>query len=240
MFLFMIILYIGLKALLSLEVPYAAFEKDTFPAAQKKQQWFGAEVFLIFWVYMRFPFKFGWWPFLCIVWYTITCMKPFNCLSFFGPNISHFYGLRQQQITGQQPPGSNRRSTILTDLLCDIYYFGCFLHFIYGFLFDVWVRLILSCSHILIPLLCWLYLITSQWLSISICLGLNPAWIVLLSCLVSTHVYAQPVRLIWVAPFSFVFCAFSSWLPSTWWFERLQKIVVCLSASHLFLSDKQC
>lgn len=38
MILFMIILYVGLKALLSLEVPYAAFEKDTFPAAQKKQQ----------------------------------------------------------------------------------------------------------------------------------------------------------------------------------------------------------
>ena len=57
MFLFMIILYVGLKALLSLEVPYAAFEKDTFPAAQKKQQWFGAKVFFDFWVYMRFPFN---------------------------------------------------------------------------------------------------------------------------------------------------------------------------------------
>ncbi|KAL1994593.1 hypothetical protein VTN49DRAFT_2063 [Thermomyces lanuginosus] len=32
------ILYVGLSALLSLEVPYAAYEKDTSPGAQKKQQ----------------------------------------------------------------------------------------------------------------------------------------------------------------------------------------------------------
>jgi hypothetical protein len=32
------ILYVGISGLLSLEVPYAAFEKDTSPASQKKQQ----------------------------------------------------------------------------------------------------------------------------------------------------------------------------------------------------------
>lgn len=38
LFLFFAILFVGLKALLSLEVPYAAFEKDTFSTVQKKQQ----------------------------------------------------------------------------------------------------------------------------------------------------------------------------------------------------------
>lgn len=37
-FLCFIILFVGVKALLSLEVPYAAFEKDTFSSVQKKQQ----------------------------------------------------------------------------------------------------------------------------------------------------------------------------------------------------------
>ena len=37
-FLFLAILYIGLSALLSLQVPYAAFEKDTSASVQKKQQ----------------------------------------------------------------------------------------------------------------------------------------------------------------------------------------------------------
>lgn len=37
-FLCIIILYIGVNALSSLEVPYAAFERDTSAAAQKKQQ----------------------------------------------------------------------------------------------------------------------------------------------------------------------------------------------------------
>lgn len=37
-FLCFAILFVGLKALLSLEVPYAAFEKDTFSTVQKKQQ----------------------------------------------------------------------------------------------------------------------------------------------------------------------------------------------------------
>ncbi|OJJ66706.1 hypothetical protein ASPBRDRAFT_48655 [Aspergillus brasiliensis CBS 101740] len=35
---FLLILYVGLSALMSLEVPYAAFEKDTSTAVQKKQQ----------------------------------------------------------------------------------------------------------------------------------------------------------------------------------------------------------
>lgn len=35
---FLMIFYVGLSALLSLEVPYAAFEKDTSAAVQKKQQ----------------------------------------------------------------------------------------------------------------------------------------------------------------------------------------------------------
>jgi hypothetical protein len=35
---FLGILYVGMSALLSLEVPYAAFEKDTAPSSQKKQQ----------------------------------------------------------------------------------------------------------------------------------------------------------------------------------------------------------
>lgn len=35
---FLMIFYVGLAALLSLEVPYAAFEKDTSAAVQKKQQ----------------------------------------------------------------------------------------------------------------------------------------------------------------------------------------------------------
>ena len=35
---FLIIMYIGLAALSSLEVPYAAFEKDTSTSVQKKQQ----------------------------------------------------------------------------------------------------------------------------------------------------------------------------------------------------------
>jgi hypothetical protein len=34
----LIILYVGFSALASLEVPYAAFEKDTAPNSQKKQQ----------------------------------------------------------------------------------------------------------------------------------------------------------------------------------------------------------
>lgn len=37
-FLFLSILYIGVNALSSLQVPYAAFEKDTSAAVQKKQQ----------------------------------------------------------------------------------------------------------------------------------------------------------------------------------------------------------
>lgn len=37
-FLCIMILYIGISALSSLEVPYAAFEKDTSAAVQKKQQ----------------------------------------------------------------------------------------------------------------------------------------------------------------------------------------------------------
>ncbi|PKY01265.1 BIG1-domain-containing protein [Aspergillus campestris IBT 28561] len=37
-FLFLAILYVGLSALLSLQVPYAAFEKDTSATVQKKQQ----------------------------------------------------------------------------------------------------------------------------------------------------------------------------------------------------------
>lgn len=37
-FFFFSILYIGISALSSLQVPYAAFEKDTSAAVQKKQQ----------------------------------------------------------------------------------------------------------------------------------------------------------------------------------------------------------
>jgi hypothetical protein len=37
-FIFIIILYVGVSALGSLQVPYAAFEKDTFAAVQKKSQ----------------------------------------------------------------------------------------------------------------------------------------------------------------------------------------------------------
>jgi hypothetical protein len=37
-FLFLAILYIGIGALSSLEIPYAAFEKDTSAAVQKKAQ----------------------------------------------------------------------------------------------------------------------------------------------------------------------------------------------------------
>ena len=37
-FFFFSILYIGINALSSLQVPYAAFEKDTSAAVQKKQQ----------------------------------------------------------------------------------------------------------------------------------------------------------------------------------------------------------
>lgn len=37
-FLFLVIMYIGINALSSLEVPYAAFEKDTSATVQKKQQ----------------------------------------------------------------------------------------------------------------------------------------------------------------------------------------------------------
>lgn len=37
-FLFLAIFYVGLSALLSLQVPYAAFEKDTSATVQKKQQ----------------------------------------------------------------------------------------------------------------------------------------------------------------------------------------------------------
>lgn len=37
-FLFVSILYVGFSALSSLEVPYAAFEKDISAGAQKKQQ----------------------------------------------------------------------------------------------------------------------------------------------------------------------------------------------------------
>lgn len=37
-FLCIMILYIGISALSSLEVPYAAFERDTSAAVQKKQQ----------------------------------------------------------------------------------------------------------------------------------------------------------------------------------------------------------
>lgn len=37
-FFFLAILYVGLNALMSLQVSYAAFEKDTSSAAQKKQQ----------------------------------------------------------------------------------------------------------------------------------------------------------------------------------------------------------
>jgi hypothetical protein len=32
------ILYVGLSALMSLQVPYAAFEKNTAPGSQKKKQ----------------------------------------------------------------------------------------------------------------------------------------------------------------------------------------------------------
>lgn len=32
------IFYVGLSALTSLQVPYAAFERDTAPSSQKKQQ----------------------------------------------------------------------------------------------------------------------------------------------------------------------------------------------------------
>lgn len=37
-FVFIMILYVGFSALASLEVPYAAFEKDTSASVQKKQQ----------------------------------------------------------------------------------------------------------------------------------------------------------------------------------------------------------
>lgn len=37
-FAFLAILYVGFSALTSLQVPYAAFEKDTAPNSQKKQQ----------------------------------------------------------------------------------------------------------------------------------------------------------------------------------------------------------
>lgn len=37
-FVLVMILYIGVSALVGLEVPYAAFEKDTSPNYQKKQQ----------------------------------------------------------------------------------------------------------------------------------------------------------------------------------------------------------
>lgn len=37
-FLFVMILYIGINAISSLQVPYAAFEKDTSAVVQKKQQ----------------------------------------------------------------------------------------------------------------------------------------------------------------------------------------------------------
>lgn len=37
-FLFLAILYIGINALGSLQIPYAAFEKDTSAAVQKKAQ----------------------------------------------------------------------------------------------------------------------------------------------------------------------------------------------------------
>jgi hypothetical protein len=37
-FVFIVILYIGLSALMSLQVSYAAFEKDTSSTVQKKQQ----------------------------------------------------------------------------------------------------------------------------------------------------------------------------------------------------------
>jgi hypothetical protein len=37
-FVFLIILYVGFSALASLQVPYAAFEKDTSANVQKKQQ----------------------------------------------------------------------------------------------------------------------------------------------------------------------------------------------------------
>lgn len=37
-FLFVSVLYVGFSALSSLEVPYAAFEKDISAGAQKKQQ----------------------------------------------------------------------------------------------------------------------------------------------------------------------------------------------------------
>lgn len=37
-FAFLAILYVGFSALTSLQVPYAAFEKDTAPSSQKKQQ----------------------------------------------------------------------------------------------------------------------------------------------------------------------------------------------------------
>lgn len=36
-FFFVMILYVGINALSSLEVPYAAFEKDTFAAVKKQQ-----------------------------------------------------------------------------------------------------------------------------------------------------------------------------------------------------------
>lgn len=37
-FVLLSILYVGISALLGLQVPYAAFEKDTSPNSQKKQQ----------------------------------------------------------------------------------------------------------------------------------------------------------------------------------------------------------
>lgn len=37
-FVCLVIFYVGFSALTSLEVPYAAFEKDTAPGSQKKQQ----------------------------------------------------------------------------------------------------------------------------------------------------------------------------------------------------------
>lgn len=37
-FICLMILYVGVQGLLSLEVPYAAFEKDTYSTVQKKQQ----------------------------------------------------------------------------------------------------------------------------------------------------------------------------------------------------------
>jgi hypothetical protein len=37
-FMWLSILYVGLSALMNLQVPYAAFEKDTAPGSQRKQQ----------------------------------------------------------------------------------------------------------------------------------------------------------------------------------------------------------